>query len=142
MINCGEKLIDPDQEVMVDDGEHDSICEIRDFLIHNNPKMTIEKAEDLGRFYCNYIHGQIMIYCIHRHRSGRGETNVISFYVIKDKVPVCIDWFLQDLLGLRTHKNFNGCVIKGSKDDMGWEVVYMASRKLFGDGYRFKHRWL
>ena len=44
MINCGEKLIDPDQEVMVDDGEHDSICEIRDFLIYNNPKMTIEKA--------------------------------------------------------------------------------------------------
>ena len=63
MVDCGEKLIDPDSEVTVDDGEHDTVCEIRDYLIHNNPKMSVEKAEDLGRFYCNYIHGQTMIYC-------------------------------------------------------------------------------
>ena len=50
MVDCGEKLIDPDVEVVVDDGEHDTVCEIRDYLIHNNPKMSVEKAEDLGRF--------------------------------------------------------------------------------------------
>lgn len=142
MVDCGEKLIDPDVEVLVDDGERDTVCEIRDYLIHNNPKMSVEHAEDLARFYCNYIHGQITIWGILRHVSSAGATRVISFHIVKDNNIICIDWFLQDLLGYKPHKKYNGCVVKGGGMDMGFHVVYCASRKLFGDGYRLKHRWL
>jgi len=142
MVNCGEKLIDPELEVNVEDGEHNTICEIRDYLVYNNPKMTPEIAESLALFYCNYIHGQTTIWVILRHVSQAGATRVLSFQVVKDEQIICIDWFIQDLLGNKAHKKFNGLIVKGGGMDMGFHIVYCLSRKLFGDGYRFKHRWL
>lgn len=140
-----DRIIDPDAEIVVDEGEHDTICFIRDYLLHNSiiwPKLTVGRAEDIARFYCNYLHGQITIWVLCRHVSSGGATRVLSFFVVKDNTIICIDWFLQDFLGYKPHKKFDGVVVKGCGMDMGFHVVYSLSRKLYDDGYRFKHRWL
>ena len=36
----------------------------------------------------------------------------------------------------------DGIIISGCGMDMGFELVYSLSRKLFGDGYALNHRWL
>lgn len=140
-----DRIIDPDAEVVVDDGEHDTVCEIRDYLLHNSitwPKLNADRAEDIARFYCNYLHGQTTIWALCRHVSSGGATRVLSFFIVKDNTIICIDWFLQEFLGYKSHKKFDGVVIKGCGMDMGFHVVYSLSRKLYDDGYRFKHRWL
>ena len=140
-----DRIIDPDAEDVVDDGEHDTVCEIRDYLLHNSitwPKLTADRAEDIARFYCNYLHGQTTIWALCRHVSSGGATRVLSFFVVKDNTIICIDWFLQEFLGYKSHKKFDGVVIKGCGMDMGFHVVYSLSRKLYDDGYRSKHRWL
>ena len=139
-----DRIIDPDAEIVVDEGEHDTVCSIRDYLLHNSKSglKTVDKAEDVARFYCNYLHGQTTIWVLCRHVSSAGATRVLSFFVVKDNTIICIDWFLQDFLGYKSHKKFDGVVVKGCGMDMGFHVVYSLSRKLYDDGYRFKHRWL
>tara|TARA_Y100000114_G_scaffold149361_1_gene163424 strand:- start:599 stop:1033 length:435 start_codon:yes stop_codon:yes gene_type:complete len=140
-----DRIIDPDAEIVVDEGEHDTICFIRDYLLHNSitwPNLTVDRAEDIARFYCNYLHGQTTIWALCRHVSSGGATRVLSFFVVKDNTIICIDWFLQDFLGYKPHKKIDGVVVKGCGMDMGFHTVYSLSRKLYDDGYRFKHRWL
>ena len=112
-----DRIIDPDAEVVVDDGEHDTVCEIRDYLLHNSitwPKLTADRAEGIARFYCNYLHGQTTIWALCRHVSSGRATRVISFFVVKDNDIICIDWFLQEFLGYKSHKKFDGIVVKGA----------------------------
>ena len=140
-----DRIIDPDAEIVVDEGEHDTICSIRDYLLHNSitwPKLTVDRAEDIARFYCNYLHGQTTIWVLCRHVSSGGATRVLSFFVVKDNTILCIDWFLQDFLGYKPHKKFDGVVVKGCGMDMGFHVVYSLSQALFNDGYAIKQRWI
>ena len=141
-INLEESLIEPNAEINIDDGEYDTVCELRDYLLNRNPKSDPNEIEALVRFYCLYIHKQERIYANLRHKSGRGMTKVISFYVVKDNDLHCIDWFIQAFLGNRPHKNFDGLIVKGTHMDMAWHIAYSLSRKLYGDGYRFKSKWI
>lgn len=141
-INVEESLIEPDAEINIDDGEYDTVCELRDYLLHRNKKSDPNEIEALVRFYCIYIHKQKLIYANLRHRSGQGMTRVISFYVVKDNELQCIDWFIQAFLGNKPHKNFSGLIVKGTGEDMAWRIAYSLSRKLYGDGYRFKSKWI
>ena len=142
-INVNEEpLIEPDAEITIDDGEHDTVCVLRDYLLIKNRNCDPNEIEALVRFYCLYIHKQERIYANLRHKSGRGMTRVISFYVVKDNDIQCIDWFIQAFLGNKPHKNFSGLIVKGSGMDMAWHIAYSLSRKLYGDGYRFQSKWI
>lgn len=88
------------------------------------------------------------VFTIYRHRAASGMTHWISMVKLthgKDGQPdvLHIDYSVAALLGrgyeTRRHE---GIEVHGAGMDMGFELVYSLSRKLFDDGYALHHRWL
>lgn len=91
------------------------------------------------------------IYCVLRDVSRSGMSRRISFYVIQDNRPRCIDYLIEVLGtgGAKRHGNKDGLVVPGCGMDMGFHVVYSLARSLHSDapgsgdaGYALQHSWL
>lgn len=87
------------------------------------------------------------VYCVLRHVSRSGMQREIglvvmladSEYGIMDIHP---NYRASEVLGRRMNKRGDGIVCHGCGMDMGFDLVYSLSLKLYGDGYALKSRWL
>lgn len=77
-----------------------------------------------------------------RHIAPSGMSRVIDLYIIRENEPLRISWSTAELLQRRYSERYEGVTCQGSGMDMGFELVYSLSQKLFGDGYALKQRWL
>ena len=91
------------------------------------------------------------VYCILRDVSRSGMSRRISFYVLRDNRPRCVDHLISVLAvgGARRHPSKDGLVVGGCGMDMGFHVVYSLARSLYRDepgqrdaGYSLNHEWL
>ena len=88
-----------------------------------------------------------IIHCVLRHVSSSGMTRRISFFVIKDNKPLCLDYLISEL-GTYKRSNKDGLTVGGCGMDMGFAVVYNTAAQIFADeskgdaGYSLTHRWL
>lgn len=88
------------------------------------------------------------VYCVLRDVSRSGMSRRISFFVIRDNRPRCIDYAVSILGagGARRHPNKDGVVVHGCGMDMGFHVVYALAAALYAGeqdaGYRIAHEWL
>ena len=82
------------------------------------------------------------VYCKLNHVSQSGMTRAISFYVLVDGVLSKLDYSIGKLLCYKFNNKHGGLTVRGCGMDMGFDVVYNLSYKLFNDGYSLKHEWL
>ncbi len=91
------------------------------------------------------------IYCVLREVSRSGMSRRISFYILQDNRPRCVDHLVATIGagGARQHATKDGLVVQGGGMDMGFHVVYSLSRSLYLDapnerdaGYHVAHEWL
>jgi len=54
---------------------------------------------------------------------------------MKDNEPIRISASVANLIGFKYDKKHNGIGVRGCGTDVGWEIVYLLSRKLFKDGF-------
>ncbi len=90
------------------------------------------------------------IYTLLRNVSRSGMPRSISFYIMADNEPYCIDYIINKINGGKIDKH-GGITMTGCGMDMGYHVVHNLSMKVFAkeegkydhDGaYALKHRWL
>tara|TARA_Y100000004_G_C8791526_1_gene359459 strand:+ start:39 stop:350 length:312 start_codon:yes stop_codon:yes gene_type:complete len=83
------------------------------------------------------------IYTISRHVSKSGMLRHISFYIMRDNQPYCIDGNVAKVLDMKFNKNNDALKVSGTGMDMGYHIVHNLSMALFDDGYYLaQNRWL
>jgi hypothetical protein len=76
------------------------------------------------------------VYAVLRHRSAGGMTRHIDLYKIAEGEPLCLSYWAGHALGLPVNVgNHEGIKIGGCGMDMGFELVYRLSGRLFPDGF-------
>ena len=79
-------------------------------------------------------------YTLLRHVSASGMSRRISVFVIVDKQPVCIDWYIEQLGLYKRHNSKQGLKVSGCGMDMGFDVVYNLSSVLYQKGFRIRKK--
>lgn len=69
-----------------------------------------------------------------RHTSASGMSREISVAIVKDGAISDVTWIVAEILGRKMGKHL-GIVCTGCGMDMGFELVYNLSRRLFPDGF-------
>ena len=86
------------------------------------------------------------VYCILRHVSRSGMSRVIDLKIPGQRDGNCEIWTIgynvARALDYPYDRKNEGVKIGGCGMDMGFALVYELSQKLFGNGYKLKHRWL
>ena len=89
------------------------------------------------------------LYTVLRHVSRSGMMRVLDVYVIRNNEPLRITRSVAALLDYPYNRTHDGVTVTGCGMDMGFQVVYEVSRKLYGTnadgsdgGYNLNHRWL
>ena len=82
------------------------------------------------------------VYLIARHVSASGMSRVVEAFVIRNGRPWLIRRHLVDVLGLKSHKRYDGVTVHGAGMDMGFWVVNSLSNRLYGNGDSLKREWL
>ena len=75
------------------------------------------------------------VYTICRHVSRSGMMHHISFYIMRDNAPYCIDGNVAEVMGLKFNKHHDALKVSGCGMDMGYHIVHNLSMALFDDGY-------
>ncbi len=84
------------------------------------------------------------------HVSRSGMMRTISVFLIRKNSPINITYWSAKILERSMNKNHDGMNVYGCGMDMGFEVVYTLSYKLFKHdkkvkndaGYVLKQRWM
>lgn len=74
------------------------------------------------------------IYGIVRHVSASGQSRVIDFLVLDANHPYWISGLMEDTLGLKRHRRYDGLVVHGCGMNMVFACVYALGRALFPQG--------
>ncbi len=88
------------------------------------------------------------VYCVLRDVSRSGMSRRISFFVLQDNRPRCIDYLISVLrvAGAVRHPSKEGLTVSGAGMDMGFHVVHSLASRLYPDvpraGYSLNHEWL
>lgn len=94
------------------------------------------------------------VYCLLRHVSASGMTRRISFYAIKDNMPLLLDGYIADRLTTKTtdgkrnvpmyrlDRESSGLRVSGGGMDMGFHVVSTLAQALYGDYKTLNARWI
>lgn len=72
------------------------------------------------------------------HVSRSGMFRRISFYIIQDNKPLCIDWLIAIMTHYKKDKNARGLKVSGCGMDMGFAVIYDFGRSVFPKGFRYR----
>lgn len=111
-------------------------------------EITAEQQERLKAF--GLIEG-CTVYTKINHVSKSGMSRAISCYIIVDNRPVKIDYLICKVLEVaKFDTKHGGAKVGGCGMDMGFDLVYRLSRKLFESapghptdgGYNLKQEWL
>lgn len=68
--------------------------------------------------------------------SSSGMTRQISFYIIKGKQIISIDWYLSNALDMKRNPANGALKVSGCSMDMGFSIVYNIGRKVFPKGFK------
>jgi len=80
------------------------------------------------------------MYTILNYVNRMGTVRHITTYVIIQNEPIKCDWWVARVTG--SPLKVDGVIVEGCGADMGYELVYNISLRLFGDGYKIKQKWL
>jgi hypothetical protein len=90
--------------------------------------------------------GRPIVYLVLRSVARSGMSRVIWPFVTVDGEPLGLGYCGAVALERRYDERKEGIVVQGCGMDMGFELVYAMSCKLYGyqdrGGYRLSHRWL
>jgi hypothetical protein len=104
-----------------------------------------EQAEALESLH-NLIKRGDEILTVLRHVSTSGMQRRISLLQITgtsgEHIIRQFDYLAAKVLGRTMKARLEGVVCNGAGMDMGFDLVYSLSLKMFGDGYALTHRWL
>ena len=81
------------------------------------------------------------IYTVLRHCSASGMQREIILHVAAGGQILNISYYASKAIGASFGKR-NGLVIKGCGMDMGFDLVYNLSARLYGDGYKIRQEWI
>lgn len=86
------------------------------------------------------------VYCVLRDVSRSGMSRRISFFVLRNNRPRCIDHAVSTLISSASEGRKDGLTVTGCGMDMGFHVVSCLSRALYRDhdrpDYVLSHEWL
>lgn len=86
------------------------------------------------------------VYTILRTRSRSGMQRTIGIVaLLRDNETIDTrhpNYAAATVLSLQRDKQYDGVKIRGCGMDMGFEIAYRLSCKLYDDGYALKHAWL
>ena len=75
------------------------------------------------------------VYTNLKHVSRSGMSRVIMPFIIRDNSPRYLGWTVSKAIDERYNREKEGIVMGGCGMDMGFELVYRLSRKLYPEGY-------
>jgi hypothetical protein len=111
-----------------------------------NPNLTKDQAELVKS--CGIKSG-MTIYTSLKHVSKSGMTRAIGIHVVNKKTGDILQLnYLAVKLGVgNLNKKHGGITQTGCGMDMGFDLVYRLSRKIFGSsnsdgGYQLNHQWI
>lgn len=88
------------------------------------------------------------IYTTLKHVSKSGMFRAISVWIIKDNQPLYLNYIVSEVNGLKQNLKHGGVSVRGAGMDMGFDVVYTFSRRIYKDtiqerdtGYNLTQRW-
>jgi hypothetical protein len=74
------------------------------------------------------------IYTVVTHVSKSGMSRHIKAYALKDNQLIWLNWYIEKILGWKRADD-DATKVDGCGMDMGFELVYTLSSKLFPNGY-------
>lgn len=112
-------------------------------------KITQTEAKDQLEKLRKWFPRGSTVYTILRHVSRSGMQRQISVVCISADSDGKItdlhpNWSISQLVGYRLNKGgaHDTLIVNGCGMDMGFDIAYNLSAKLYGDGYALNHRWL
>ena len=100
---------------------------------------TISEREQAIKDVKKFIKPNTTIYCLLRHVSSSGMMRRISFFVIHQKKPRIIDWYIEKILDYKRDRQHEGLKVGGCGMDMGFSVVYNLGSALWPNGTEKPH---
>jgi len=86
--------------------------------------------------------GQFRIYTQLAHVAKSGMQRSVKLYVVPEAGRIInITRYVANLLD-RNIDRYDGITVRGCGFDVGFDLVYRVSLKLYQDGYKLKHEWL
>ena len=86
------------------------------------------------------------VYTILKHISRSGMFRIIDLIYIKENQPWHVPYGLLEDIGFKYNSRHEGIARTGAGMDMGFDLVYSLSRKLYGfehdNAYALNHKWL
>lgn len=82
------------------------------------------------------------VYTILRHVSQSGMSRSISLVAVANGEIERLDFYVARALDSRIDRKYNGIKVGGVGMDMGFDLVYTLSMRLYQDGYALSHRWI
>jgi len=96
--------------------------------------MATEKDEAIARLHELLKPGDT-VYTILRHVSRSGMMRAISPVLVGEDGPLDITWLVAPATGRKVHQKHYGVIVHGCGMDMGFELVYTLSRRMYPDGF-------
>ena len=100
-----------------------------------------EKQKEALRELKEMIKENETIYTILREVSRSGMRRKLSVLIVRDNRIENITYLVANALDYKLNEDGH-LIIDGTGFDVGEYVVYQLSLKLFGNGYKLKHKWL
>ena len=106
-----------------------------------NEKIKTKGKEEALRELKEMIKENETIYTILREVSRSGMRRKLSVLIVRDNRIENITYLVANALDYKLNEDGH-LIIDGTGFDVGEYVVYQLSLKLFGNGYKLKHKWL
>ncbi len=104
---------------------------------------TKQETEDCKKQLLELVKPGDTLYTILRHVSRSGMMRYISVITFQNGEPLHLDYCVAVVTGSGLAPGYDpGVKRTGCGMDMGFDIVYSLSYRLFGDGYALKQRWL
>lgn len=101
-----------------------------------NTTQITEKTEAIASLKKMGVKAGKKVYTIVRHVSASGMSRSISSFIQHKGDIICIDWYINRILGYKFDKNQRGLKIGGCGMDMGFHLVYSLGRALYPEGFK------
>lgn len=99
---------------------------------------------------CEFIRDEMKkdarVFTLLRHVSPSGMTRRISCFIARDNQIIDITYYVAKVLEVKRHRKDGGIVVSGCGMDMGFDLVYRLSGRLYGyedsGAYRINQSWM
>lgn len=106
---------------------------------------SLQDKEDISDLKALFPKGSTA-FLVLRNVASSGMSRQIGVIAFRRDGKDLIDWHpnykVAKVLGYKVNKDGNGIKVSGAGMDMGFQLISSLARKLYGDDYAIKHRWL